>query len=435
MHVIKTSQPIPTDPPYVHHWSCLSSVSSSPLSSSQSESSSPFEVDFGDCRLLNLDSDVDDMACDIPFGIGVQDTVGTDFQPIDFDTLLSYAYPVTYSDTTSDLEPDDTIMKSSCKRLNRHKPPFLPMMMPGSDPGAFLFPGEHEQIRHSDDFLLSRTIAPALLSSSSASTTETGITLTNTDDATTTTQSATSTSFMSPAGTATSDTASTIFSTEPYLFEEDDVVEIDRTITVQPQLEDRERTGTTRGNVVQPSLQDQIRCPVKSSNFAIVIPTSRSETSKPMNSMQVQKRRPSTIRLRSTPTASATANTNSIAPRRSTRRSRSIDESTSSRRYAAQKRKLSEAGLDERPDLGPRPIVNNTVTLKAPISTPTGSQFAIVIKKSQVNDTKAVKIQTGDPSYQFHQWQDSNKRQKTFARIAVAVGALTAGLALAKIFV
>ncbi|KAK9240910.1 hypothetical protein V1525DRAFT_143446 [Lipomyces kononenkoae] len=434
MHVIESAQPSPAaDPPY----SSRSSLSSSPLSSSQSESSSPpFELDFGDHPLLNVDSD-------FAMEIGMPNTVGTELHSFEddecvknlfdlpLDSLLSYSSPIAYIDrASSDIEePDD-----SYKRLKRQKTPFLPMMCPGSDPSAFLFPGEHEQVRHYDEFLLSRTIAPALLSSSSASTTSTSET--ESEGRNTTPPSAASIPFMSTPCAATSDTLPSRVSDlveESYLFETDtildDVVETDHiTAPVQHQPDDLDRTTCRTGTpetVVQPSTLDQTRSPAKSSNFAVVIPSHRQCGSADAHAPPARKRRPSTIRLRSSPT-----DTIFVAARKSTRRSRSVDESASRPFHAQKRRKLSDPGLAERSGRGRNVIVKDAV---GPAVSRCSTRFAIVIKAQDNNNNKAVEIQPDSPWHQFH-LHDSNRRQKIFARLALAVGSFAVGLGVARIF-
>ncbi|KAK9387957.1 hypothetical protein V1515DRAFT_450928 [Lipomyces mesembrius] len=530
----QAAQSSTTNPPYSYS-SALSSVASSPFSSSQSEFSSPFEIDFDTFGLLDI-ADVTSMNNDIALGmcrtnsagmgssgLGCQltDECGDTQLDMPVDPLVSSATPFA-SVYSSNFEPDvalTSIASASDRRKRRHTStlpaltpmattpistatPCPPMMVPGSDASVFLFAGEHEFDRHSEEFLLHRTsssdastviqysatIAPTFLSSSSSSTStstmnttadETEITLLPSEEAVTAPTVFAPTSFTSPASMATPDAVTSIFSTESRVsatdeefcdFEENkqtrstlDGVENEKGRAVQEQLvlprryptgpldvlqgsieraqgSDAARDESGRTNPVvcektpQPILTEQTRSPVRSSKFAVILPT-RPEKVKPIiaqyrrcepadaNCTRAKKRRSSSRKLR-TPSSSK------LAAKTDTAWSDSFDGYTS--RSPAPKRKTSEAGLDERSDLVPEPIVKYAA-VDGPASScsqkPTSS-FAIVIKAHGTDNTET---QSDSPRCHLH-LQDPNKRQKLFAGLALAVGILAAGLSATKIF-
>ncbi|KAK9376852.1 uncharacterized protein V1513DRAFT_217998 [Lipomyces chichibuensis] len=373
--------------------------------------------------------------------------------------------------------------------------PHPPMMAPGCDANVFLFAGEHEPNPHSEEFMLHRTsssdastiiqdsatIAPSLLSSSSSSSStstmyspadETEITLLPSEEAV-------PTSFTSLASMATADAVASIVSTESRVsatdeefceFEEYkrsrsilDMVENEKGRAAQEQLvltrqcytsppdvlqscteriqssdatpDESDRTSpVVCEKAVQPILIERTQSPAKTSNFAVVLPTTTPEKAKPMiarfrpcesaytNSMPAirpQKRRSSSRKLQTPPSSKLTA------AKTNTACSEPFDGSTS--RSPAPKRKLSDAGLDERSDLVREPVVKYAA-VDGPASSrpqkPTCS-FAIVIKTQGTDNTKT---QRDSPWRQLH-LQDPNKRQKLFASLALAVGIL----AVAKI--
>ncbi|ODQ73082.1 hypothetical protein LIPSTDRAFT_104721 [Lipomyces starkeyi NRRL Y-11557] len=513
MHI--AAQPSKTNPPYSCS-SALTSVASSPLSSSQSEFSSPFDIDFDTFGLLDTDADVTSMNSDIAPGMCRTNSAGMEssglgFQLIDecghmpVDPLVSSTTSFAFINS-SNFEPEVALTStaSASERLKRRHTSTIPaltpmattpistatlcppMMAPGSDASVFLFAGEHEPNRHSEEFLLHRTsssdasiiipcsatIAPTLLSSSSSSPStmytpadETEITLLPSEEAV-------PTLLASPASIATPDIAS-IFSTESRAsatdeefcdFEENkqswsilDVVENEKGRAVQEQVVlprryptgpldvlqrsiernqsgDAARDESGRTNPVvcetpsQPILIEQTRSPVKSSNFAVILPTTRPEKAKPMiaqfrpcesantNSTRAKKRRSSARKLRTPSSSKLTA----------------AKTNTDTSRSPAPKRKTSDAGLDERSDLVREPVVKYAAVDNPAFSCsqkPTSS-FAIVIKAKGADNTKT---QSDSPRCQLY-LQDQNKLQKLFAGLALAVGTLAVGLSAKKIF-
>ncbi|KAK9492181.1 hypothetical protein V1508DRAFT_356274 [Lipomyces doorenjongii] len=268
MHIMhKVAQPNTTNPP-LSYSSAHSSVASSPLSSSQSEYSSPFDIDFDTFGLLDI-ADVTSMNSDIALGmcgtniasmgsgdLGFQLTDECDNTLLDMpvDPLVSSATPFVFINS-SNFEPEFalTSIASASDRLKPQHTSTLPaltpittapistatpcpsMMAPGSDASVFLFAGEHESDRRSLEFLLHRTcssdvstviqysatIAPTLLSSSSSSTStmytpvdEAETRLLPSEEAVTALTVFAPTSFTSPASMATPDAVTSIFSTE-----------------------------------------------------------------------------------------------------------------------------------------------------------------------------------------------------------------------------
>ncbi|KAK9314075.1 hypothetical protein V1524DRAFT_433979 [Lipomyces starkeyi] len=517
MHI--AAQSSTTNPPYSCS-SALTSVASSPLSSSLSEFSSPFDIDFDTFGLLDTGADVTSMNSDIAPGMCRTNSAGMESSGLGFQlidecgyTLLDMPVDPLVSSTTSfafinssNFEPEVASASERLKRRHTSTIPALtpmatapistatpspPMMAPGSDASVFLFAGEHEPNRHSEEFLLHRTsssdastiipysatIAPTLLSSSSSSPSTMYTPADETEIMLLPSEEAVPTMLASPASIAASDTVASIFSTESRVsatdeefcdFEENkqsrsilDVVEYEKGRAVQEQLvlprryptgpldvlqrsiertqsSDAARDECGRTNPVvcetpaQPILIEQTRSPVKSSNFAVVLPTTRPEKAKPMiaqfrpcqsadtNSTRAKKRRSSSRKLRTPSSSKLTAAKTNTAWYGSTSRS------------PAPKRKTSDAGLDERSDLVREPVVKYAA-VDDPASScsqkPTCS-FAIVIKAQGADNTKT---QSDSPRCQLY-LQDQNKLQKLFAGLALAVGTLAVGLSVTKIF-
>ncbi|KAK9485915.1 hypothetical protein V1527DRAFT_95652 [Lipomyces starkeyi] len=526
MHMMQSAaQSSTANPPYSCS-SALTSVASSPLSSSQSEFSSPFDIDFDTFGLLDTGADVTSMNSDIAPGMCRTNSAGTESSGLGFQlidecgyTLLDMPVDPLLSSTTSfafinssNFESEVASVSERLKRRHTSTIPALipmatapistatpspPMMAPGSDTSVFLFAGEHEHEphRHSEEFLLHRTsssdastilpycatIAPTLLSSSSSSPSTMYTPADGTEITLLPSEEAIPTMLASPASIAASDAVASIFSNESRVsatdeefcdFEENkqsrsilDVVENEKGRAVQEQLvlprryptdpldvlqrstertqsSDAARDESGRTNPVvcqttaQPILIEQTRSPVKSSNFAVVLPTTRPEKAKQMiaqfrpcesadtNSTRAKKPRSSSRKLR-TPSSSKLT-----AAKTNTAWSESFDGSTS--RSPALKRKTSDAGLDERSDFVREPVVKYAA-VDDPASScsqkPTCS-FAIVIKAQGADNTKT---QSDSPSCQLY-LQDQNKLQKLFAGLALAVGTLVVGLSATKIF-
>ncbi|KAK9353718.1 hypothetical protein V1523DRAFT_440081 [Lipomyces doorenjongii] len=533
MHIMhKVAQPNTTNPP-LSYSSAHSSVASSPLSSSQSEYSSPFDIDFDTFGLLDI-ADVTSMNSDIALGmcgtniasmgsgdLGFQLTDECDNTLLDIpvDPLVSSATPFAFING-SNFEPEFalTSIASASDRLKPQHTSTLPaltpittapistatpcpsMMAPGSDASVFLFAGEHETDRRSEEFLLHRTcssdvstviqysatIAPTLLSSSSSSTStmytpvdEAETRLLPSEEAVTALTVFAPTSFTSPASMATPDAVTSIFSTESRVsatdeefcdFEENkqsrsilDAVENEKGRAVQEQLFLPRRYPTGPLDVLQRSAEQRVQGsdaardesgrtnPVVCENapqrilieetqspvmkFAVIPPTTRPEKAKPIvaqfrrcepadaNSTRTKTRRSSSRRLRTPSSSMLVANTNAA-------RSESFDGSTS--RSPAPKRKKSAAGLDERSDLVPEPVVKYAA-VDGPASScsqKSTCSFAIVIKAHGTDNSKT---QSDSPRCRLH-LGDPNKRQKLYAGLALAVGTLAVGLSATKIF-